>query len=113
MSRIPHVTDAERVLLEKLWRRGPLPPPRLICEAQQARGWTASTIKTLIARLIRKGAIRTEQHDGRLRYCAAFAREAYVEAEVAGLIERVFEGDPLELGAWLAGRAPDRPDEPI
>lgn len=102
MSDLIHVTEAEHALLEALWRRGPLAPQRLIAEVQAGRDWSASTIKTLLARLIRKGAIRTERDDGRLQYRALLDRETYVAAEVQALADRLFGGDLTRLAAYLA-----------
>lgn len=87
--------------MEALWRRGPLTPSRLIAEVQDSRAWAAPTIKTLLARLIRKGAVRSERDDGRLQYRALLARDAYVEGEVQALIDRLFDGDPTNLAAYL------------
>jgi predicted transcriptional regulator len=101
VSGVIHVTEAEHALLEVLWRRGPLTPPRLMHEVQEGRAWSASTIKTLLARLIRKGAIRTEREAGRLQYRALLDREAYVAAEVQALADRMFGGDLQALGRYL------------
>ena len=109
MSAAPplHVTEAEYALLEALWRRGPLTASRLIAEVQDSRAWAATTIKTLLGRLIRKGAIRSEREDGRLQYRALLARETYVRAEVQALVDRLFDGDASKLAAHLA--AEERP----
>ena len=103
-----HVTEAEQVLLEALWRLGPLTPQTLTGEVQQWREWSASTIKTLLARLIRKGAVGAERGDGRLRYRAMLDRETYVAAEVEALADRLFGGDQGKLAAWLNSRPPLR-----
>lgn len=98
------VTDAESVLLEALWRCGPLTPWRLIAEVKAARPWGEATIKTLLGRLMRKQAVRSAREEGVLRYRPLIAREAYVEAEVSALVDRLFGGDEAALTAWLARR---------
>jgi predicted transcriptional regulator len=104
------VTEAESELLEALWRCGPLPPARLFAEVQARRPWRNPTIKTLLARLMRKGVLRAERIDGRLVYQPLVDRGAYVEAEVDDLVRRVFDGDPQALTRFLETRAapPDR-----
>jgi BlaI family penicillinase repressor len=97
-----HVTEAEQVLLEALWRRGPLTPPRLIAEVQAARDWGEPTIKTLLSRLMKKGAVRSEKADGRLQYRPLLSRELFVAAEVKALVDRLFDGDAERLRALLA-----------
>ena len=97
-----HVTEAESVLLEALWRRGPLTPVRLIAEVQAARPWGAATIKTLLGRLMQRKAVRSEREEGVLRYRALIDRSAYVEGEVATLVARLFGGDRAALAAFLS-----------
>ena len=100
-----HVTEAESVVLGPLWRLGPLTPARLMQEVKQVQPWADTTIKTLLARLARKKAVAAERSQGVVRYRALIEREAYVEAEVRTLAERLFDGDLDALLAWLRSRA--------
>ena len=100
------ITEAESVVLGPLWRLGPLTPARLMQEVKTAQPWADTTIKTLLARLARKKAVVGERTDGVVRYRALLAREAYVEAEVRALAERLFDGDEGALLAWLQTRRP-------
>ena len=101
-----HVTEAEAEILEALWRSGPLPARRLIAQVQAARPWGAATIKTLLGRLMHKHIVRSERDDEALiRYRPLIERDAYVEAEVRALVDRLFGGDPARLAAFLAERA--------
>jgi predicted transcriptional regulator len=97
-----HVTEAESAVLDALWRCGPLPPARLIAEVKATRRWGDATIKTLLGRLMQKKAIVSQREDGRLLYYPLLSREAHVGREVQGLIDRLFEGDPSNLAAYLA-----------
>jgi predicted transcriptional regulator len=102
---LPHVTEAESLVLAAVWRRGPLSARDLIDEVQASSAWGEATVKTLLGRLMRKGAIRSERNEGRQRYTAALSREAYVDAEVDALLDRLFEGRPERLASLLAERA--------
>jgi predicted transcriptional regulator len=104
MSAI-HVTDAESVVLEALWRRGPLSPTRLIAEVKATRSWGDATIKTLLGRLMQKKAVRSERDEGVLRYRALIERTTYVESEVEALIQRLFNGDAAAFTAFVVGRS--------
>ena len=97
-----HITEAESVILETLWRCGPLSPPRLIAEVAAARPWGGATIKTLLGRLMQKKAVLSAREPHGVRYHPAFDRDAYVESEVRGLVERLFDGDEANLRAFLA-----------
>lgn len=97
-----HVTEAESVVMEALWRHGPLTPFRLIAEVKAARPWGEATIKTLLARLKDRKAVRSEREDGVLRYRALIERPDYVAGEVHALVDRLFGGDAAALAAWLS-----------
>jgi predicted transcriptional regulator len=101
-----HVTEAESVVLGPLWRLGPLTPSRLIAEVKAVQPWADTTIKTLLARLARKGAVVSERIDGVARYRALITREAYLEAEIDALAARLFEGDREALAAFLRALEP-------
>lgn len=90
---LPPITDAESAVLDALWRLGPLPPARLIAEVKATRDWGDATIKTLIARLIHKQALRSQREGGTLRYHPLIDRDAYAAHEIDNLISRVFAGD--------------------
>jgi BlaI family transcriptional regulator, penicillinase repressor len=90
---LPHITAAERPVLEALWRLGPMPPARLISEVRVGRDWGDSTIKTLIARLMHKQALLSRREDGVLRYHPLISRDAYAENEVRGLVADLFNND--------------------
>ncbi len=97
-----HVTEAESEILSALWRLGPLSPMRLIEAVKARRDWGDATIKTLLGRLMQKKAVRSQKDDGRLLYHPLITREMYVTTEVQGVADRLFEGDPHKLAAFIA-----------
>ena len=99
-----HVTEAESAVLSALWARGPLSFASLIEAVKAGRPWADATIKTLLHRLIQKGAVRSQKEDGRQRYHAVIDRQTYVEGEVQDLLDRLFDGKPDRLVALLADR---------
>jgi BlaI family penicillinase repressor len=96
-----HVTEAESEVLQALWRLGPLTPARLIEAVKSRRDWGDATIKTLLGRLMQKKAVRSVRDDGRLLYHPLVTRRMYVATEVQALIDRLFDGDPGRLAAFL------------
>ena len=92
-------------MLEPLWRLGPLSARDLIDAVKARQAWGDATVKTLLGRLMRKGAIRSEKAEGRQRYSAALSRDDYVDSEVRALVERLFEGRPAGLLEHLRRRS--------
>ena len=76
-----------------MWRCGPLSAAALMDEVKSRQPWGDATIKTLLHRLMQKGAVRSEKEDGRQRYHAVLAREVWLDNEIGDLVDRLFEGD--------------------
>lgn len=102
MTRIA-VTEAESAVLAALWRLGPLSAASLIDEVKAHNPWGDATIKTLLHRLMQKGAVRSEKVDGRQLYRPQIDRRTYVDGEIQALVDRLFGGDRSALAAHLAG----------
>lgn len=96
-----HVTLAESEILAALWRRGPLSPADLVAEVKAAQQWADPTIKTLLSRLIHKGAVKSERVDGRHQYSAVLTRDDYVDGELKTLADRLFQGQATPMIAAL------------
>jgi len=54
--------------------------------------WEPSTVKTLLNRLIRKGALNHRKHGKAYLYSAAVDEEACRTVETNSLLQRVFDG---------------------
>ena len=109
MREAATVTEAESALLDALWRFGPLTPTRLMAEVKAARPWGQATIKTLLARLMRKGVVRSERDAAGLRYRAVLEQADYRKTEVQALADRLFDSDLAALAAFASAQAAERP----
>ena len=96
------ISEAEHAVMETLWAKSPLAASD-VCEAVcERRGWSMPTVKTLLARLVTKGAVATEPDGRRFLYTPVLAREAYVGTESRRLVDRLFGGRAAPLFAHLA-----------
>lgn len=86
------ISTAESVVMEALWRRSPLAAEDIAAEVAAPQGWTEATVKTLINRLLKKGALAASKDGRRYLYRPVLAKDAYVAAESQGLLDRLFEG---------------------
>ena len=97
------ISSAESQIMEALWNRGALTPDEIVAEVGPANGWARNTVRVMITRLLKKGAISSSKEDGgRFVYRAVLARSAYVQAESQGLLDRLFEGKLAPLVAHFA-----------
>lgn len=86
------ISTAESKIMEALWRQSPRTADDIIAEVATPQGWTEATVKSLINRLLTKGAIEAEQSGRRYLYRPRVDRLAYVSQESRGLLDRLFDG---------------------
>jgi BlaI family penicillinase repressor len=71
-----------------------------------------NTVRTLLSRLVDKGALRTEENAAGVReFAPAVEREACVRAESADFLERVFQGAAKPLLVHFASHSKLTPEE--
>jgi BlaI family transcriptional regulator, penicillinase repressor len=93
MAKVPQVSEAEWEVIKALWDHGPLTSGDVVQRVTEAKGdWAPRTIKTLLARLVKKGAVGVQQQEKRTLYVAKVTREALIKRESRSFITRVFDG---------------------
>ena len=95
------ISDSELEVMKVLWRAGDALPVTVIREAlQKSRGWEATTVKTLVNRLVSKGVIRQEKRN--VYYYSPLISEAEYNSWATGdLIQRLYNGSARDLVAAL------------
>ncbi|WP_345170163.1 BlaI/MecI/CopY family transcriptional regulator [Sphingomonas daechungensis] len=96
------ISDAELDLMEVLWADSEPLTSGEVAERLESRGWSLATIKTMLGRLVAKGAISHREDGRRFLYSPAIEREAYVGSESRRFVERLFGGRLSPLVARLA-----------
>ena len=97
----PKISDSELEVMRVLWRAGNALPVTEIRESlQKSRGWEATTVKTLISRLVAKGVLRQKKRQ--VYYYSPLITEAeYNDWATHDLISRVYHGSARDLVAAL------------
>jgi BlaI family penicillinase repressor len=89
MARPPQISGAEWEVMKVLWESSPLTGS----EVADRVGGHPKTIKTLLGRLVKKGALRFTEEGNRYLYRPTLAREKYVAEESKTFLQRVFGGE--------------------
>jgi len=105
------ITEAESQVMDALWRDSPRGAESIVAEVTARQAWGEATVKTLINRLLKKKAIKSERVDGRHQYRPLVAREHYVQAESQDLLDRLFDGELAPLVAHFARHRALKPAE--
>ncbi len=86
------ISDAECIIMEVLWRSGEATADQIVGALNSEQDWKPATVKTLLNRLLTKGAITARQNGRRYIYTASTLRTEYVYEHSRGLINRFFNG---------------------
>lgn len=98
------VSSAEGIVMEALWRKQPLSAEDVAADVAPDQGWTEATVKTLLNRLLSKGAIAADKEGRRYLYRPVLKREDYVLDESTSLIDRLFDGRVSSLVTHFSER---------
>ena len=96
------ISDAEAMVMEVLWGASPRSAEEVIAALADSTGWAEPTIKTLLNRLLNKGAISAEKDGRRYLYSPVLRREAWVQQQSEGLLARLFGGRVAPLVAHFS-----------
>lgn len=98
------ISESEAVVMEVLWQRHPLGADEVVALLAERSDWAEATVKTLLNRLMNKGAIRAERDGRRYLYSPVLEREAWVAQQSEGFVERLFGGRVAPLVAHFSER---------
>ena len=98
----PKISEAEMQLLQLLWEESPLGATEIAERVPNDRGWTLTTVKTLLSRLVTKGALTAKPQGRKYLYAPAIERDQVAANQARGLIDRLFGGRVSPLVAQLA-----------
>jgi BlaI family penicillinase repressor len=100
-----NISDAESYVMEVLWRApGPVVAEQVVVALSESQHWQTATVKTLLNRLLKKGAIAAEKDGRRFLYSAILPRDAWLARESESLVQRLFGGRIAPLVAHFGSR---------
>ncbi|HET7268608.1 MAG TPA: BlaI/MecI/CopY family transcriptional regulator [Oleiagrimonas sp.] len=86
------ISEAESRVMQVLWQHAPLDAEAIIRALAEHNDWHEKTVKTLLNRLLRKGAIHAERDGRRYLYSPLLERDDWQAEESRNLLERAFDG---------------------
>ncbi|MCV2360997.1 BlaI/MecI/CopY family transcriptional regulator [Paucibacter sp. TC2R-5] len=103
------ISEAESRILQVLWQRQAQTAEDIAAALAQslasgAAEWQLGTVKTLLNRLLNKGAVSAEREGRRYLYSPVLAQQAWEEEETLGLLDRLFLGRLSPLVAHFSAQ---------
>lgn len=91
------ISEAESRVMGALWKKAPQSSEDIVAVLAKPTGWHEKTIKTLLNRLLGKGAISAQKDGRRYLYTPELRREDWRKQESQSLLDRVFGGKVTPL----------------
>ncbi|AQS58770.1 BlaI/MecI/CopY family transcriptional regulator [Desulforamulus ferrireducens] len=92
MRPLPKISDAEWQVMKVIWAESPATANDVIKKLDGVMPWNDKTIKTLLGRLVKKGAI-SYQKEGRTHvYFPLVSEEECIKEENRSFLKRVYDG---------------------
>ena len=92
MKTLPKISESEWLVMRVLWSNGSLTANEVVRELTGKTKWKPKTIKTLITRLMKKGAVKFEKEGRKYRYYPAVSQAECVRMERRSFVRRVYGG---------------------
>ncbi|MBL9130785.1 MAG: BlaI/MecI/CopY family transcriptional regulator [Verrucomicrobiaceae bacterium] len=93
MPAAPDISESEWAIMEALWESSPQTASEVTKTLRASMNWAENTVRTLLTRLVEKGALKTSENaSGTRTFIPAVKREACVRAESQSFLDRIFGG---------------------
>jgi predicted transcriptional regulator len=99
MKKSVPISEAESQVMAILWDGSPRSADEVVAALESQQDWQEATVKSLLNRLLKKGAIEAEKDGRRFLYSPVLTREQWVTGESTSMVDRLFGGRVAPLVA--------------
>ena len=89
MKKLPKISESEWLVMQVLWSKSPLTANEVVKALTGRTKWKPKTIKTLITRLMKKGALKFKKQGRKYMYYPAVSKDECVHMERRSFVRRV------------------------
>ena len=86
------LTEAEWDIVRAVWKNQPCAAPTVQEALEKKKGWSYSTVKTLMDRMVKKGLLKTEKIRNLTLYRSAISEKQAKKGEIMKTVTRAFNG---------------------
>jgi BlaI family penicillinase repressor len=90
--RHKELTEGEWAIIQAVWDNEPCAAPTVQEALTKQKGWSYSTVKTMMDRMVDKGLLRTERIRNLILYSSAITRKQAQGSEIMKAVKRAFDG---------------------
>jgi BlaI family penicillinase repressor len=109
-QRIPKIAESEWRIMKILWKESPLTASEIIHRLKETVQWNPKTAKTLLNRLVTKGALSFDKEGRTYHYYPSVSESECARVENRSFLNRVYDG---ALQPMLAAFIEDQKLSPV
>lgn len=94
MKKAIRISEAEWEVMVVVWERAPVAAATIADELKKRRQWSLATVRTLLRRLVNKGALQSQPEGKRYIYTPRVSRDDCVRRESESFLDRVLGRAP-------------------
>jgi BlaI family transcriptional regulator, penicillinase repressor len=98
MRKIPRISDSEWNIMKLFWENSPRTANDIIENLSHSKTWSPKTVKSLINRLVKKGALDFEKKGRVYSYFPLVSKSECIRIEKKSILAKLYDG---ELQAML------------
>lgn len=91
------ITEAEWEVMAVVWKKAPVPASQIAEGLARRKQWTLATVRTLLRRLVNKGALRQELDGKRYLYTPLVSMEECARREGESMLDRLLGRTPSSV----------------
>jgi BlaI family penicillinase repressor len=111
MKKLPKISAAEWEVLKVVWEQPALAAGEIADKLSSQKDWHPRTIKTLLARLVKKGVLDYKTAGNRYLYAPKVRKEDVIKQESQSFLDRVFDGVTAPMLAHFVKTAKMSPED--
>ena len=92
MKPIPQISDAEYKVMKAVWSHAPVSTPEVTELLAASNGWSPKTVQTMLARLVKKGALTYEKQGRAFIYTPLVKETEVLRKESSSFLDRFYNG---------------------
>lgn len=105
----PKLSDAEWVVMRPFWEKGPLAARDVFSSVEEENNWSYQTVKTMLSRLVKKGALEYTQVGNSYLYKPKYSKDELTGDAVKNFTNLVLDGSLSSfILNFFSGRKPEK-----
>ena len=92
MKEMPRISESEYEIMKLIWRDAPISTNDVAKRFEGINDWSPKTVQTLLARLVKKGALSYEKKGRVYIYTPLIKEKEYIHTESSSFLKKFYNG---------------------